>query len=256
MGAMASQITSLTMVYSTVYSGADQRKHQSSASLAFVQGIHRWPHSWPVTRKVLPFDDVIMVYPQSTRLLCILWGRHVPTITPAASEIKGDGWWTVVPNRCAPLQSAWYCYCHAFLEISKSFDKYNGFYEWLPFIRIGLIIASSIWSIIPGGFFPFWDFLYIPFMPLWDWSHIYSWFSPKVSSLTSLVDFTMLPRFINLAPSEIHFKWIGVPMVLIFIYSHLVFNSKLKFPFICIFFVTIQPTMFEITEDFTKWNWF
>ena len=44
MGAIASQITSLTIVYSTVYSDADQRKHQSSASLAFVQGIHldRW----------------------------------------------------------------------------------------------------------------------------------------------------------------------------------------------------------------------
>ena len=37
----ASQITSLTVVYSIVYSGADQRKHQSSASLAFVRGIHR-----------------------------------------------------------------------------------------------------------------------------------------------------------------------------------------------------------------------
>ena len=41
MGAMASQITSLTIVYSTVYSDADQRKHQGSASLAFVWGIHR-----------------------------------------------------------------------------------------------------------------------------------------------------------------------------------------------------------------------
>ena len=39
MGAMASQITSLTIVYSTVYSDADQRKHQSSVSLAFVRGI-------------------------------------------------------------------------------------------------------------------------------------------------------------------------------------------------------------------------
>ena len=41
MSTMASQITSLTVVYSTVYSNADQRKHQSSASLAFVRGIHR-----------------------------------------------------------------------------------------------------------------------------------------------------------------------------------------------------------------------
>ena len=64
MGAMASQITILTIVYSTVYSIADQRKHQSSASLAFVRGIHRWPVNFPhkgtVTRKMIPFDDVIM----------------------------------------------------------------------------------------------------------------------------------------------------------------------------------------------------
>ena len=61
---MASQITSLTIVYSTVYSGADQRKHQSSASLSFVRGIHRWPvnspHKGPVTWKMFPFNDVIM----------------------------------------------------------------------------------------------------------------------------------------------------------------------------------------------------
>ena len=41
MSTIASQITSLTIVYSTIYSGADQSKHQSSASLAFVWGIHR-----------------------------------------------------------------------------------------------------------------------------------------------------------------------------------------------------------------------
>ena len=64
MAAIASLITSLTIVYSTVYSDADQRKHQSSESLAFVLGIHRGPvnspHKWPVTRKMFPFDDVIM----------------------------------------------------------------------------------------------------------------------------------------------------------------------------------------------------
>ena len=64
MGTIAHQITSLTIVYSTVYSGADQSKHQSSASLAFVWGIHRGqvnsPHKGPVTRKMFPFDDVIM----------------------------------------------------------------------------------------------------------------------------------------------------------------------------------------------------
>ena len=64
MGGTACQITSIAIAYTTVYTGADQRKHQSSASLAFVWGIHRWSvnssHKWPVTRKMFPFDDVIM----------------------------------------------------------------------------------------------------------------------------------------------------------------------------------------------------
>ena len=64
MGAMASQNINLTIVNSTIYSGANQRIHQSSASLAFMRGIHRWPvnspHKGPVTRKVFPFDNVIM----------------------------------------------------------------------------------------------------------------------------------------------------------------------------------------------------
>ena len=61
---LASQITSLPVVCSIVYSDVNQRKHQSSASLAFVREIHRgpvnFPHKWPVTRKMFPFDDVIM----------------------------------------------------------------------------------------------------------------------------------------------------------------------------------------------------
>ena len=64
MSAIASQMANPTIVYSIVYSGTDLRKHQSSASLAFVQGIHRGPvnspHKGSVTRKMFPFDDVIM----------------------------------------------------------------------------------------------------------------------------------------------------------------------------------------------------
>ena len=66
MGEMTSQITGVSIVQSTVCSSADQRKHQSSASLAFVRGIHWWPvnspHKRPVARKMYPFDDVIMCY--------------------------------------------------------------------------------------------------------------------------------------------------------------------------------------------------
>ena len=65
MSLMASQITSLTIVYSPVCSGTDQRKDRISASLAFVRGIHRGPvnsrHKRPVTRKMFSFDDVIML---------------------------------------------------------------------------------------------------------------------------------------------------------------------------------------------------
>ena len=64
MSAKSSQIIRLMIVYSIVYSGADWIKYQSSASVAFVRGIHRWPvkstHKGPVTRKMFPFDDVIM----------------------------------------------------------------------------------------------------------------------------------------------------------------------------------------------------
>ena len=68
MSVMLSQITGASVVYSTVCSGTDQRKQQSSSSLAFVSGIHRWPMNCPhkgpvtvVTRKMFPFDDVIKV---------------------------------------------------------------------------------------------------------------------------------------------------------------------------------------------------
>ena len=66
MDTMAPHIANLIIVYSTIYSGADKRKYQSSASLAFVRGIHRWPvnspHKGPETLKMFPFDDVIMDY--------------------------------------------------------------------------------------------------------------------------------------------------------------------------------------------------
>ena len=70
MGTMASQITSLTMVYSTVYSGADQTKTSKLRVTGLCVGnspvAGEFPHKWPVTRKMFPFDDVIM--PQ--------WLRH------------------------------------------------------------------------------------------------------------------------------------------------------------------------------------
>ena len=64
MSVMASQITGVSILCLTVGSDTDQRKNESSVSLAFVLGIHWWqvnsPHKGPVTRKMFPFDDVIM----------------------------------------------------------------------------------------------------------------------------------------------------------------------------------------------------
>ena len=97
MGAIASQITSLTIVFLTVYSNADERKYESSVSLTFVRGNHRgplnFPHNWPVTRKMFPFDDVIMVIPTQTltgcKYLSVLGIKlfHVRKMTPWGTNV-------------------------------------------------------------------------------------------------------------------------------------------------------------------------
>ena len=99
MDAIASQIISLTIVYSTVYSDADQRKHPSSTSLAFVWGIHRGPanspHKWPVTRKMFPFGDVIMQW--EIRGTCILSPMALMHISHSESCILLLRWsWVLV----------------------------------------------------------------------------------------------------------------------------------------------------------------
>ena len=94
MGSIASQITNLAIVYSIVYSDADQRKHQSSASLAFVRGIHRGPvnspHKWPVTREMFPFDDVIMRVTLYARLTLIVVSRR-PSQTTRTQRLNNTG---------------------------------------------------------------------------------------------------------------------------------------------------------------------
>ena len=109
MGMIASEITSLTIVFSNVYSDADQRKHQSSSSLTFVRGIHRGtvnsPHKWPVTRKMFPFDDVIINvrilthnnvsswYAQNLRVVCI---SYIYQYNLLFSDNKNKTWLVVV----------------------------------------------------------------------------------------------------------------------------------------------------------------
>ena len=81
MSAMASLITGVSIVCSTVCSGADPRKHQSSVSLAFVRGIHQWPVNSPpkrpVKRKMVPSDDVIIrwYHPPQYLVNRVIWGN-------------------------------------------------------------------------------------------------------------------------------------------------------------------------------------
>ena len=76
MTTMASQITSLTVVYSTVYSDADQRKHQKLCVIGLCVGNSpgpvNSPHKGPVMRKMFPFDDVIKAVYLTWRLLCAI----------------------------------------------------------------------------------------------------------------------------------------------------------------------------------------
>ena len=82
MSTMASQITSITTLYSIIYWSVHQRKHQSSASLTFMRGIHRGPvnspHKGPVTRKMFPFDEVIMMMLWSIQKLHQTWYSSQP----------------------------------------------------------------------------------------------------------------------------------------------------------------------------------
>ena len=88
MNAMASRITGVSTVCPTVCSGADQRKHQSPASLAFVRGIYRWPmvspHKEPVKQKKLPFDHVILIMTTSQ----ILWPILTLAVQPRSPAHK------------------------------------------------------------------------------------------------------------------------------------------------------------------------
>ena len=102
MSAVVSQITGVSIVCSIVCSGTNQRNHQRSASLAFVRGIHRWPvdfpHKGPVTRKMFPFDDVIMpriLRPQNQKIRvengrCLIY-NYIFTLSATVMMTSSNG---------------------------------------------------------------------------------------------------------------------------------------------------------------------
>ena len=141
MDEIASQITSLTIVYSIVYSDADQRKHQSSVSPAFVRGIHRGPvnspHKWPVTRKMFPFDDVIMLWfiLCSTGSQCSSFNTSaICHISPARTQCE----WHYSGSVLTETLSAHWCH------ITSSCNNPNGMsVQNLSFFRLGFVKVLS-----------------------------------------------------------------------------------------------------------------
>ena len=115
--------------------GADQRKHQSSASLAFVRGIHRWPvnspHKGPVTRKMFPFDDVILGVPHGLFSgnfhtdLTVVNGRYAPKMTELIPNSKEIVFWNIrvtLANTKTNQSTTKYWHC-VYLHESTSMDK-------------------------------------------------------------------------------------------------------------------------------------
>ena len=157
MSAMASKITSLTIVYSIVYSGADKREHQRSASLAFVWKIHRWPvnspHKGPVTRIFFPFDDVIMEY----RFSCIVVGLM-------ACQMHANAIFVLFAIKATWSIAGWICCVFGnFLvrEWARESHQNSAYQTTLPGQNVGKSMTHPKQP---------WNYGYSPLMPsMWQW---------------------------------------------------------------------------------------
>ena len=161
MGPVASQITSLTIVYSTVYSGADQRKHQSSASLDFVRGIHQSPvnspQKGPVTRKMFPYDDVLKIIPSlnyhskyceiSKDLICHLERYHlVNKMLCKVIDCKGNFEKTCLILVITALADGLALLVARTTAITVMTNFGSRLYIW--YLQVSVVFAGSIWQII------------------------------------------------------------------------------------------------------------
>ena len=149
MSAMAFQITSLTIVYSIVYSGADQRKHQSSASMAFVRGIHRSPlnspHKWPVTREMFPFDGVIVLI---VRRAGLLW-----------SQRDFEWRWSVPLFKCLTVLE----FSFILFDLCLLITFFNFIMNYVPIVTFWIFTYHKIW-ILSIMFCSIWSYWIIYFL--------------------------------------------------------------------------------------------
>ena len=136
LSAIASEIISVLIVYWTVCSGTDQRKHHSSAPLAFVRRIYRWPmispHKGLVTWKMLSFDDTILKDPWCRKLFHVpMSSRHQikrytrEIVTRASDAVKVSIWWRHRDSFTDLSPMCIYIYIYIFIradDVRSSYD--------------------------------------------------------------------------------------------------------------------------------------
>ena len=223
MSAMASQITGVSIVCWTVWSGADQRKHQSSASLAFVRGIHRWPvdsphkgpvkgvsivcwtlcsgadqrkyqssvslafvrgiHRWPVdspnkgpvTRKMFPFDYVIMhkssvPHTMAWHFDCLAVHSPHPLVSPRVFFIvrrAGLLWsqedfewrWSVPLFKCLTVLE----FSFILFDLCLLITFFNFIMNYVPIVTFWIFTYHKIW-ILSIMFCSIWSYWIIYFL--------------------------------------------------------------------------------------------
>ena len=164
MTTVASQITSLTVVYSTVYSDTDQRKHQSPASLAFVRGIHRdrWiprtkgqlcgkcfhlmTSSWPLLHRYLPMISQTDI---KLKWNLIQWGRMMHIYVSELDHL-GSGQ-DLTSNRRQPI--AWtndeILTMSTWRKWTRKCRRHNGDHLlWPQCIELNFYLSSCNWLVI------------------------------------------------------------------------------------------------------------
>ena len=140
MSGMASQITGVSSVCSNVCSAVDQRKHQCSASLAFVTRIHRWS----VRREMFPFDDVIMTW----CILVVFIDVYMTPILHIARQLPISYMWHYAGPEFSHHDTQHLTYRQApwWLKCSTCFVP--SFYQWSPDLAEYFGAASVNWLIL------------------------------------------------------------------------------------------------------------
>ena len=142
MSAMVSQFTGVSIVCSIVCSGADQKIYQSSASLNFVKGIHRWPADSPnkgrVTGKMFPLDDVIMDETISLKMMdAILHHVWINALIFTVQEV----WWIVLYGLTPLIPIVRYHCCH--------FGPYG--HRWQGVVHCKFTASQNDYRFVHGG---------------------------------------------------------------------------------------------------------